>query len=61
MAQDDGPESRGRTRRARRTDADDDEPVLPAVTSDERGESWGERGSERSDDWYLRERPPHHE
>jgi hypothetical protein len=46
-------------RRAR--GADDDEPVLPAVTRDERAESWGEPSNERSDDWYQSERPPHHE
>ena len=40
----------------------DDEPVLPRVTRDEAAGGWGERpDDDRSDDWYLRERPPHHE
>lgn len=43
----------------------DDEPVLPTVTRDELDEGWGDergRGSgERDEDWYRRERPPHHE
>ena len=38
----------------------DDEPVLPDVTSDERGSGWGDEPSRRDDDWYLSERPPHH-
>lgn len=40
----------------------DDQPVLPSVTRDESGEGWGdERSGERDEDWYRRERPPHHE
>jgi hypothetical protein len=39
----------------------DDEPVLPDTTSDERDVGWGDGPSERDDDWYRRERPPHHE
>jgi hypothetical protein len=41
----------------------DDEPVLPQTTDDERELGWGdEPGSGRRDDeWYQRERPPHHE
>lgn len=40
--------------------AEDDDPVLPTVTADELAQGWGEDSGERSDDWYLRERPPHH-
>ncbi len=38
-------------------------PVLPDVTRDERDEGWGDdpRESRRDDEWYRRERPPHHE
>lgn len=44
------------------SDPTDDEPVLPRVTRDEAAGGWGERpDDDRSDDWYLRERPPHHE
>ena len=39
----------------------DDEPVLPDGTSDERGAGWGDEPGRRDDDWYRRERPPHHE
>jgi hypothetical protein len=39
----------------------DDGPVLPDTTSDERGVGWGDEPSERDDEWYRRERPPHHE
>jgi hypothetical protein len=39
-----------------------DEPVLPDLTSDERGEGWGEdRDGRRDEQWYRHERPPHHE
>jgi hypothetical protein len=38
-----------------------EEPVLPDVTRDERDVGWGDEPSERDDDWYRRERPPHHE
>jgi hypothetical protein len=61
----DGDENAERTgpaagaRPARR--ADDDEPVLPDVTGDESGVGWGDDRGERDDDWYRRERPPHHE
>lgn len=39
-----------------------EEPVLPQVSGDERDEGWGDdpRESRRDDDWYLRQRPPHH-
>jgi hypothetical protein len=39
----------------------DDQPVLPETSSDERHVGWGDEPSERDDDWYRRERPPHHE
>jgi hypothetical protein len=39
----------------------DDEPVLPETTRDEREPGWGDEPSERDDEWYRRERPPHHE
>jgi hypothetical protein len=45
------------------TTAADDEPVLPAVASEDRDEGWGDEhdAGRRDDDWYRRERPPHHE
>jgi hypothetical protein len=39
----------------------DDEPVLPETTRDEREPGWGDEPVERDDEWYRRERPPHHE
>lgn len=36
------------------------EPVLPDVSSDELDVGWGDEPSERDDEWYRRERPPHH-
>jgi len=37
-------------------------PVLPDVTGDEQDEDWRERGDDQDrDEWYCRERPPHHE
>jgi hypothetical protein len=36
------------------------EEILPSTTSDERELGWGDEPSERSDDWFLSERPPHH-
>ncbi len=41
--------------------ADGDEPVLPGVSSDERDVGWGDEAAGRDEDWYRRERPPHHE
>jgi hypothetical protein len=38
----------------------DDQPVLPERTSDEREVGWGDEPAERDDEWYRRERPPHH-
>ncbi|SDJ40710.1 hypothetical protein SAMN05444157_3221 [Frankineae bacterium MT45] len=41
--------------------ATNDKPVLPTITRDESDDGWGERsGGGFSDDWYERERPPHH-
>ena len=54
------------SRRSRDRDRDE-RPVLPDVTDDERDvgwcdESYTERDRERRDEqWYRRERPPHHE
>jgi hypothetical protein len=42
------------------SDEADDRPVLPEVTSDERDVGWGDEPSGRDDEWYRRERPPHH-
>lgn len=41
--------------------AKDDDPVLPDVSRDETNVGWGDDAGERDDDWYRRERPPHHE
>ena len=38
-----------------------DEPVLPDVTHDETDVGWGDEPATRDDDWYRRERPPHHD
>jgi hypothetical protein len=38
-----------------------EEPVLPDVSKDETDVGWGDGPSSRDDDWYRRERPPHHE
>ena len=38
-----------------------EEPVLPDVSSDDRDVGWGDEPAERDDEWYRRERPPHHE
>jgi hypothetical protein len=42
---------------------DDDKPVLPDRTRDEHDVGWGDdpESGRRDDDWYRRERPPHHE
>jgi hypothetical protein len=51
-------------RRATRPDpdrSDDGAPVLPSVSSDEVDLGWGDEPSGRDEDWYRRERPPHHE
>jgi hypothetical protein len=46
--------------RPQRSD-EDEKPVLPDVSSDELDVGWGDEPAERDDDWYRRERPPHHE
>ncbi|MDT4939843.1 MAG: hypothetical protein QOG80_3514 [Pseudonocardiales bacterium] len=38
----------------------DAEPTLPEQTSDDRDVGWGDEPAERDDEWYRRERPPHH-
>jgi hypothetical protein len=43
----------------------DEPPVLPRTSSDEQDVGWGEvpdgrDGGERDEEWYRRERPPHH-
>jgi hypothetical protein len=38
-----------------------EDPVLPEVSRDETDVGWGDEPRERDDDWYRRERPPHHE
>jgi hypothetical protein len=52
-----GPDRREPTRRR----THDDEPVLPETTRDEQDVGWGDDPAERDDEWYRRERPPHHE
>jgi hypothetical protein len=38
-----------------------EEPVLPDISRDELDVGWGDEPAERDDEWYRRERPPHHE
>jgi hypothetical protein len=40
--------------------SDDEDPVLPSVSRDEVDIGWGDEPSGRDEDWYRRERPPHH-
>jgi hypothetical protein len=35
-------------------------PVLPDVSRDELDIGWGDEPGERDEEWYRRERPPHH-
>jgi hypothetical protein len=56
-----GSDSAGETDPPSRRRDTDREPVLPDVTRDERDVGWGDEPSERDDEWYRRERPPHHE
>jgi hypothetical protein len=48
---------------ARPSTSQEDEPVLPEVTRDERDVGWGDDPASggRDAEWYERERPPHHE
>lgn len=43
----------------------EDEPTLPDITDDEREIGWGDDMAadheRRDEEWYRRERPPHHE
>jgi hypothetical protein len=51
-----------RPRRRRATDDPAAErPVLPAASRDELDIGWGDDESRRDEEWYRRERPPHHE
>jgi len=38
-----------------------DEPVLPEQPRDETDAAWGDAPGERDEQWYRRERPPHHD
>jgi hypothetical protein len=39
---------------------DHERPVLPKSPRDDEV-GWGDEPSERDDEWYRRERPPHHD
>jgi hypothetical protein len=59
-----GPAGRAGRHRTRDDDGGrDEEPVLPDRPLDERDVGWGDdpESGRRDDDWYRRERPPHHE
>jgi hypothetical protein len=62
MSRDAGNSESGRTRRDGGPDAasEDDAPVLPRLPRDEQDVGWGDEPAERDDEWYRRERPPHH-
>jgi hypothetical protein len=47
--------------RSRGRKPDREEPVLPTVSRDEVDVGWGDEPAQRDDEWYRRERPPHHE
>ncbi|HVX44429.1 MAG TPA: hypothetical protein VHC49_11115 [Mycobacteriales bacterium] len=38
----------------------DREPVIPTRAEEDRDIGWGELPRDDRDDWYERERPPHH-
>jgi hypothetical protein len=41
---------------------EDEAPVLPQLSTDENDTGWGDRDEQTDrDEWYRRERPPHHE
>jgi hypothetical protein len=42
-------------------DQHDDEPVLPASSTDEQDVGWGDDAAARGREFYEAERPPHHE
>jgi hypothetical protein len=52
------PQSEPSERCARPSERD---PVLPRASSDEQDVGWGDELSGYTDEWYYRERPPHHE
>lgn len=54
-------ESADAASRTLQPDRDTDEPVLPSVSRHETELGWGDEPGGRDDDWYRRERPPHHE
>ncbi|HEY2166375.1 MAG TPA: hypothetical protein VGH01_04355 [Jatrophihabitantaceae bacterium] len=55
------PSDGDRRRRSPRAPADDGAPVLPDRAAEDRDEeAWGDGPAGRDDDWYRRERPPHH-
>ncbi len=37
-----------------------DDDLVPDQTRDDRDETWGERPGQDTEEWLLRERPPHH-
>jgi hypothetical protein len=43
------------------TPPDGSDPVLPDRAAEDRDEAWGDAPAGREDDWYRRERPPHHD
>jgi hypothetical protein len=53
--------NRERADKPPRGDGAPDEPVLPDVSRDELDVGWGDEPADRDDEWYRRERPPHHE
>lgn len=55
------PENRDEPRRpVRRRGRDDDRPTIPDTAAEDSDAAWGDGPSARDDDWYRRERPPHH-
>ena len=53
--------ARGRQRPAEPVSEPVSGPVLPDRPRDETGVGWGDEPAERDEEWYRRERPPHHE
>ncbi|MDT4893424.1 MAG: hypothetical protein QOE97_2459 [Pseudonocardiales bacterium] len=56
------PRDGGPVRPQTAADERDDGPALPQTSADERDVGWGDdpAAGERDEEWYLRERPPHH-
>ena len=40
---------------------EDEAPMLPSRSDDDSDVGWGDEPTQRDEDWYRRERPPHHE